>query len=255
MSSTPPHSTERTGTPTETTPKTHHDPNWNLRWTAMGAIASVFGAIGALPAIAELFGVHPDSIVSWITLVVGATLFGSGLGGLVAAVLRPKRHVQGRILVAVCLLVAGTLLATNGYRDDVVPIAGPGLTLPGGSAGTSGVRWHNSMTIGTKGVQLDALPPTSDGITASLYFDAGPFHPVWLETTEGTIYAIWNNSSQPTRDQCYDWLQNHVTLATSISPTRGLDLCVRTGQGRTAYMTVTSVSRDSLTADVIVWNG
>jgi hypothetical protein len=39
------------------------------------------------------------------------------------------------------------------------------------------VRWHNTVTIGQNGVELDALPPTTSGSSNTFFEINGYLHP------------------------------------------------------------------------------
>jgi hypothetical protein len=113
--------------------------------------------------------------------------------------------------------------------------------------GASKVRWTGTIAINSNGIELDDIPPTTGGSTYTLASSSGS-----LVAGNGS-YAAWSGPA-PGFGQCQTYALTHGSTS-SLQLTSGLNLCVRTGAGRTAYVKITSLSSDGSTAnaDVIVW--
>lgn len=116
---------------------------------------------------------------------------------------------------------------------------------------SSEIQWQGSVTIGSSGVNLDALPQnTSAGATFQM--ESG-FNGSGMSLAGGGpsgSWAIWQGSSAPTYQQC------HSALFTDdpASVISGLKICVVTGDGHGAHVGFTNVQGATAKADVIVWN-
>jgi len=111
-------------------------------------------------------------------------------------------------------------------------------------------RWHGTITIGDPGIDLDGLPPAVEQNPNDFTFwdDAGT-----LESGNGT-FAAWNGGSNPDYAQCHSLVVTNGVSSLGLSA--GLELCVLTGDGRTAYVTITSVPADGNDASAVatVWS-
>jgi hypothetical protein len=173
--------------------------------------------------------------------------------------------IQVIVAVATLLLGAvGTVLglhATGSSPQHRAPSAntGPSST-PSTSVSTSTaptsttVRWHGPITIGWFGIELDALPPTASTGTSS-YTIRDQSGELTSNGSNGT-YAQWAGSSAPSYDQCHSWVLTNGNNSSSLLLTSGMQICVLTRSGRTAYVNITSLSSDSSAAhaQAIVWN-
>jgi len=116
------------------------------------------------------------------------------------------------------------------------------------------VRWHGSITIGWFGIELDALPPTANTGTGSstIRDQSGEL----TSGNNGGTYAQWTGSSAPTYDQCHNWVLTNGNNSSPLPLTSGMQICVLTGSGRTAYVNITSLSSDGSAAhaQATVWN-
>jgi hypothetical protein len=143
------------------------------------------------------------------------------------------------------------------------PVPSPTSTLPGHASTppttthgptaspTVAVRYQGPVTIGAGGIELDTLPPTTNGSTDTVLYGDG-----FLEAAAGTSSTIagWTRSPNPTYSQCKALVvPNGVT---SLQVTPGMDVCVLTESGRMAYLKNVTVSADGQTvsAEVTVWN-
>jgi hypothetical protein len=112
------------------------------------------------------------------------------------------------------------------------------------------VRWHGQITIDPNGIELDAVPPTTNGITNTFHLNG-----ITGYLTGGNgIFAAWTSSPDPTSSQCYTWAKSNGVTYLQLTP--GMDLCVLTGSGRTAYLKNINLSSDgrTATARATIWN-
>jgi hypothetical protein len=130
------------------------------------------------------------------------------------------------------------------------PPPGPGPTAPTSTM----VRWHGPITIGWFGIELDALPPTANTGTGSstIRDQSGEL----TSGNNGGTYAQWTGSSAPTYDECHNWVLTNGNNSSPLPLTSGMQICVLTGSGRTAYLNITSLSSDGSAAhaQATVWN-
>jgi hypothetical protein len=123
-------------------------------------------------------------------------------------------------------------------------------TSPGSTpSGTAVVRWHGSVAINDSGTELDDLPPMTN-VSVYTFRNYGG-----LLIPGNSSIAVWTGSSVPTYSQCHTFVQTHGDTA-NLQLTSGMEMCVLTGGGRTAYVHITSLSSDGSTAgaQVTVWN-
>jgi serine/threonine-protein kinase len=148
---------------------------------------------------------------------------------------------------AIVIAIAVSLSGGGGRQPTAAGTHSPA-SQPTSTLTASSVRWHNTVTIGQNGVELDALPPTTSGSSNTFFEINGYLHP-----GNGQI-AEWTGSSTPTLAQCHDRVLAHGVQ--QLQMTSGMQLCVLTASGRTAYVKVTSVAADNSTAEatVTVWN-
>jgi hypothetical protein len=111
------------------------------------------------------------------------------------------------------------------------------------------VRWHGSVAINGSGIELDDLPPMTN-VSVYTFRNYGGL----LVPGNGST-AVWTSSSAPTYSQCHTLVQTHGSAA-EVQLTSGMEMCVLTGGGRTAYVHITNLSSDGSTAgaQVTVWN-
>jgi hypothetical protein len=107
-----------------------------------------------------------------------------------------------------------------------------------------------SIAIADPGIDLDDLPPATDPSSFTVWNDGGQ-----LQSGTGVTFAAWNGAAKPGYSQCHDWVLTHGV--TQLQLTTGLNMCVLTAGGRTAYVTITSLSGSNTTtagAKATVWN-
>lgn len=163
--------------------------------------------------------------------------------------------VGGVIAAVVAAVVIGTLKATpSPSPTPTLPgqTSTPAITSPGStSSATAAVRWHGRITINFNGIELDAKPPTTNSSSYTFALFGGATSST-LDSGNGT-FAAWTGSPNPTYSQCHTWVKSNG--GTSLQLTDGMDLCVLTGSGRTAYVKNISLSSNGQTAmaEAKVW--
>jgi hypothetical protein len=167
--------------------------------------------------------------------------------------------VAGLGLLGACIIALGTIYAAHignsGHGTGNTPAAAPSGASQSGHRGATQaknviVRWHGSISISDPGIDLDDLPPTTDQSNFTVWNDGGQ-----LEVGTNVTFAAWNGAAKPGYTQCHDWVLTHGVQQLQL--TTGLDLCVLTAGGRTAYVTITSLSGSNTTtagAEATVWN-
>jgi hypothetical protein len=166
-----------------------------------------------------------------------------------------------KIAAAVATVVGATvavLAFVSGGSSPPVPSPSqanqtpiPVITSPGSAPSPKlAVQYHGSITIGQSGLELDALPsPTPPGSANTTFYING----ILYIGGNGTV-AAWTGSPNPTYGQCRARVGPNGVPNLPVTP--GMDLCVLTGGGHTAYLKNISVSSDGLTimAEATVWN-
>lgn len=111
------------------------------------------------------------------------------------------------------------------------------------------IRWQGTVTINQQGVELDAIPPSYSG-SPTLFFLLGAGKTV--EAGGGAFMANWTGFSAPTHSECQNQLQTSNVGVVDVFEGQGI--CVETQEKHIAYVRVTSVSSNSVGAQVTVWN-
>lgn len=157
----------------------------------------------------------------------------------------PARFGRGALVA----IAAALVLVVAGIVTTVVLV-----NRPSPAAGTSGasdqVRWHGSLVFGS--FDLDQQPPIA-GVGYDL---AGRYGPL-LIVDNHAAGAGWSTPGTPGRQQCIedisaggiDGLQEPITPLASVADA----FCLRTSQGRTAFIRVTAATDSTLTVDATVW--
>ena len=213
---------------------------------------------GAVSALGDSGGSGPLSVTAAVITIMSSHHGGHRYeprpkepGGV------PSRGIQGRwvafwTVAGGMAAVIGLLLTFFGPSSGSGPSSGPHSTASGSTPGvaptTPTVRWQGPIAINGSGVDLDALPPTTGGQNYTLYEDAGG----GLDISSGT-FAEWTGSSPPTYRPCHNLVVAQGG-SRSFQLTSGLEVCVLTQGGRTAYVKVTGQSANGWGAQVIVWN-
>ncbi|MFI9325184.1 hypothetical protein ACIGXI_36170 [Kitasatospora aureofaciens] len=138
-------------------------------------------------------------------------------------------------------------VAATGQSDLPAPAA----SLPP-TEGT--VQFQGTVRIAEYGPELDKNPPVID----PYHWDVtmGMVDPVRISTPFGTTdLAVWTGQGMPTRKQCADLVSTQGQFRATV--TVGTVVCLKTQGGRTAALTITSVTDNfntGLTAQATVWS-
>lgn len=149
--------------------------------------------------------------------------------------------------------------SASGLATVPVPAQnGSGSTPSGAAAPADAVQWTGAVRIAETGPKLDAVPPTTEryGLDIRLGMVSPPrlFGADMASST--TNLAEWKGPGKPTRKACADLVASQG-LWQFGEVKEGTVICVRTNGGRTAVLTVTSISDSfgtGVMADAIVWS-
>ncbi|MEU6973955.1 hypothetical protein AB0A71_40805 [Kitasatospora aureofaciens] len=190
------------------------------------------------------------SIVGALAVIVGTTLAvrlaGTGSDAQdrdpVAAT-----HAPGPSATQAPALSSPSPVAATGQSDLPAPAA----SLPP-TEGT--VQFQGSVRIAESGPELDKNPPVLDRYQWDVQL--GLISPIQIHTQSMTSdLAVWTGQGMPTRKQCADLVSTQGQFAATV--TVGTVVCVKTQGGRTAVLTITSVTdnfNSGLTAQATVWS-
>jgi len=107
------------------------------------------------------------------------------------------------------------------------------------------VYYQTQVGIGTVGINFDNNPPSS--ASADIFYSGS-----LLESTSNATLAVWPGSATPTPAQCQNWVTTHP--GTSIGTvTVGMQICLKTAQGRPVLLRIQSVTPDAANGQVTVW--
>jgi len=161
----------------------------------------------------------------------------------------PKFFVVAASILGIGLVVSLTVIAQRAIFTATGPAAsssGPATTT---QPTVASVRWQGPIGIGGQGIDLDDITPTVDPSSYTLSDTSGV-----LQADTGVTFAVWTGAANPSYAQCHQWVLTHGTQ--QIQLVTGMQLCVLTAAGRTALVTITSLSNDNNTAEAeaTVWN-
>ncbi|MET9802619.1 hypothetical protein [Streptomyces sp. NPDC006368] len=134
------------------------------------------------------------------------------------------------------------------------PSTAPGTASP---AGSDPVHWENAVRITEMGPTLDTKPPRLVTYGRDLHL-ALVYPPQVAESdslNNPSNLAVWPGPGVPGRKQCLDLVSAQGIAMTEVK--KGTVLCVRTGGGRIARLTVTTASNDptvGVEARTTVWS-
>ncbi|MFG3498030.1 hypothetical protein [Streptomyces sp. NPDC047928] len=138
-----------------------------------------------------------------------------------------------------------------------LPTASPSASpdLPAVPTTADRVRWEGRLRFGDDGPRLDEDPPVKSDYLRD----------VWLgETDPAVLYggdwikanlALWQGSEAPTRAECAELVSTQGVGQVEVD--RGSVVCIRTIYGRTAVLTIVSVSSsrdEGILAEARVWS-
>jgi hypothetical protein len=156
------------------------------------------------------------------------------------------------------LVAGGAAGAALGQHSSATPAPQPTVTVtttagappsastaPSQSAGLS-LYWQGPVGITSDGLNFDTKPPSSTP-SGTIYY-AGS-----LDASSANIeFATWPNSSMPTAAQCKNWVTTHPNASlANVNP--GMQICIRTDQGRFALLHIESVDSGQVSATATIW--
>ena len=117
-----------------------------------------------------------------------------------------------------------------------------------GSPVTSAVYWRGPVTFpdGSLALNFDTNPPTPGQI--GIIYGGGV-----LQATTNALLLTWTKAGTPSASDCRGWVPTHPTTNIS-SPTGGMQICIKTDQGRYGLLSITSSANSQLSANGVVWN-
>jgi hypothetical protein len=134
---------------------------------------------------------------------------------------------------------------------------------PGGGGGPSasppaspGTNLYSQEPVGITfdGINFDLKPATTSADSpTNISFGENSLENSWSGTT--VLVSQWTDAGQPTQAQCANWVLTHPTHVVN-NVAEGTQICIRTVQGRIGRLTVTSISPDQNTLNVmaVIWN-
>ncbi|MER7394530.1 hypothetical protein ABT381_03300 [Streptomyces sp. NPDC000151] len=121
------------------------------------------------------------------------------------------------------------------------------------SSSAAGIQWTGTVRINEEGLRLDKKPPErTPGYSADVQL--GLVEPPRL-TGSASGFALWPERRMPTRQECSDLASTQGVEQLEV--TKGAVVCLTTIEGRTAVLTITSVSNNFNTgvmAQASVWS-
>lgn len=128
---------------------------------------------------------------------------------------------------------------------------------PAASSGAGAVRWQGDLRVAARGPQLDGDPPQMSDYDRDVALMAlGPPYILYSDSVfNPTNLAVWDGPGVPDRRQCFERVSTQGMNQVEVE--KGTVLCLRTGGGRIARLTVTSVSADyneGVLARTTVWS-
>jgi hypothetical protein len=118
----------------------------------------------------------------------------------------------------------------------------------------SAVYWQGAVGITFPGgINFDLKPATTsaDGPT-NILFGSNSLEAPYTGTT--ILVSQWTGAGRPTQTDCANWVLTHPTNVVN-NVAEGMQICIRTVQGRIGQLTVTSISPDRNTLNVmaVIW--
>jgi hypothetical protein len=119
------------------------------------------------------------------------------------------------------------------------------------------VYWQGAVgiTFGPPGgINFDLKPATTSAdAPTNISFTGTALENFWSDTT--MLISQWTGSGHPTKAQCaYTVLTHPSNIVNNVA--EGMQICIRTIQDRIGRLTVTSISSDDSTLNVmaVIWN-
>jgi hypothetical protein len=175
-----------------------------------------------------------------------------------------KRHT-GPLIIAIGAIIAAIAgaLVTGLFSQTGSPGGQPTLTAPGRTPVTSptaeppnstspsttktAVYWSGPVAFSSYGLDFDSSPPATDQTT--IYYLGNT-----LQVSANAQLAPWNQSGVPSASECRTWVTTHPNTAVDF-PAVGMQICIRTDQGRYGLLRIDSYSNNSLqlNANATIW--
>ncbi|MFC9926206.1 hypothetical protein [Streptomyces sp. NPDC127190] len=119
---------------------------------------------------------------------------------------------------------------------------------------SNGIQWTGSVRISEYGPMLDKNPPGRSRYGFEADVQLGLVDPPRLSSDDPTL-ALWSGRGMPTRQDCSDLV--NTKGVTMVEAKAGSVICLTTKEGRTAVLTITSISNQFSTgvlAQASVWS-
>jgi hypothetical protein len=145
-------------------------------------------------------------------------------------------------------VTAPTVTPTQTVTVTPTETPGPDHSEVPSPTGTSSIYWTGSVGFtGTSGLGLDfdTRPPSTDQTT--IIYEGNE-----LSATANAQLSLWTQSSTPSASQCQSWVTTHPNTAIP-SPASGMQMCIKTDQGRYGFLHIDSSSNDQLQVTATIW--
>ena len=96
------------------------------------------------------------------------------------------------------------------------------------------------------GLDFDTRPPSSDQTTIIYQGNT-------LQATANAQLSQWTQSSTPSASDCKLWVTTHPNT-TILSPASGMQICIKTDQGRYGLLHIDSTANNQLQVTATIWN-
>ena len=113
---------------------------------------------------------------------------------------------------------------------------------------SSSIYWSGpiAFTEGGPGLDFDTSPPSTDQ-TVILYSGNT------LSASANALLSTWTLSGTPSAAQCRTWVSTHPNTNIPF-PAGGMQICIKTDQGRYGLLHIASSANNQLPATAVVWN-
>lgn len=116
-------------------------------------------------------------------------------------------------------------------------------------AGKPSVYWSGPVgfSVAGSGLDFDTRPPSS-GDQTYIYYGGNE-----LQASANAQVSRWTQSGTPSESQCATWVTTHPSTAV-IFPAGGMQICIKTDQGRYGRLHIESSSNQEVSAIATIWN-
>lgn len=154
---------------------------------------------------------------------------------------------------------AATPSASTSSSAEEQNTASPSTEVPAPSASlpdnSNAIQYTGSVRIAESGPQLDYKPPKLDRYTQDVRLALVNPPRIATRHDSDVDLAVWHEQKMPTRQECSDLISTQGVWMVEVE--KGTVVCLRTQEGRTAVLTVTSTSNSfgtGVTAQATVWS-